>query len=87
MKDDVAPEESIVVDGVEVTFDASSGDGLTVVADGRVLGRLELVRDSTEIVAFRTSGAPLRRRSRWGGEMTARFGSRELAVRALLADG
>jgi hypothetical protein len=80
------PEESIVVDGIEVSFDASSGDGFVAVAEGRVIGRLELVRDSTELVAFRPSGEPLRTRSRWGGEITARFGSRELAVRSLLRD-
>jgi hypothetical protein len=74
----------MVIDGMEVTFEPSKEGGWTALTGGRLIGRLLLVRGSTELVAFRPSGEPLRARSRWGGEITARFGSRELAVRALL---
>lgn len=76
--------ESIAIDGVDVTFEPLGDGRVRVVADGREVGTLELVRDSTEFVARHPNGEPLRRWSSFGGEVTARFGSREVAARALL---
>jgi hypothetical protein len=76
--------EPIDVDGVAVCFLPLDGNGFRVVAEGREVGRVELVRGSTELVAFRPDGEPLRAPSPWGGPVTARFGSRSVAARALL---
>jgi hypothetical protein len=74
----------MVVDGVEISFESLAGGGFRVVASGRDVGRLELVRESTELVAFRPGGEPLQTWSHFGGFVTMRFGSREVAARALL---
>jgi hypothetical protein len=79
-----ASQDRIEIDGVEVSFVALEGGVFSLVARGREIGMVELVRDSTELVAFRPDGEPLRMPSRWGGSVTARFGSRSLAARALL---
>jgi hypothetical protein len=72
------------IDGVRVVFEAAEGR-VRVFADGREIGSLELVRHSRELVAFRPDGEPLRTLSRFGGSITARFSSREVAARALMA--
>lgn len=74
------------VDGVEIAFEPEDEDGsaVTVLADGRRLGRLELVEEGSGLVAYRENGQAVQRPSPWGGPVTARFQTRELAVRALL---
>lgn len=76
--------ESIEIDGVEVTFEPLGEGRFRVVAGGREVGTVELVSDATELVAYRPDREPLRRWSSFGGEITARFSSREVAARALL---
>ncbi len=76
--------DRIEIDGIEVSFVPLDGGGFRVEARGREIGKVELVRDSTELIAFRPDGEPLRAPSPWGGPITARFGSRSLASRALL---
>lgn len=78
--------DTLDVDGVEVAFVPLEGTGFRLMAKGREIGRVELVRGSTEIVAYRPDGEPLRSPSRWGGAVATRFGSRSLAARALLKD-
>jgi hypothetical protein len=79
------PSPAMVVDGIEVSFAPLTGGGFQVLADGRDIGRLELVQESTELVAFRPGGEPLQAWSRLGGFVTMRFSSREVAARALLS--
>lgn len=78
--------DAIAVDGIEVSFVSDEAGAFRVVAGGREIGRVELIRDSTELVAYRPDGEPLRTRSPWGGSVTTRFSSRALAARALLKD-
>jgi hypothetical protein len=80
-------EEELIVDGRPVRFLPESGNGWAVVtgADERLVGRLTLVEGGSGFIAFRADGSALTKPSRWGGAVTARFGSRELAARALLA--
>jgi hypothetical protein len=76
--------ESVVVDGVEVAFAPLEGGAFRLTVQGRDVGSVELVRGSTQLVAYRPDGEPLRTPSPWGGAVTTRFGSRALAARALL---
>lgn len=76
--------DSIVIDGLEVAFEPIGDGRFRLLAGEREIGRVELVRDSTELVAFRPDGTPIRRASAFGGDVTARFSSREVAARALL---
>jgi hypothetical protein len=80
----IEPWSPLVVDGIEISFESLTGGGFRVIAGGRDVGRLELVGESTELVAFRPGGEPLSTWNRFGGFMTTRFGSREVAARALL---
>ena len=81
MNDDAA----IVVDGTSVRFVSSAGGALRVLADERDVGSLDPVADGDGYTAQGADGEPLTRPSQWGGRVTARFGSKELAVRALLS--
>ena len=79
-----ADRDSIVIDGVEVSFEPVSEGVSRVLAGEREIGRLELADDSSEMLAFRPGGEPIRTHSKWGGSIPARFGSREVAARALM---
>ena len=86
-------EEDAVVDGAPVRF-VRSGEGswsvfsLRAGSDEAVpIGSLELAEDGAGFVARRREGGVLTRPSPWGGPVTARFGSRDLAARALLDPG
>jgi hypothetical protein len=79
-------DEELVVDGHSVRFLPES-DGTWLVLTGenqRSVGRLVLAENGTRFIAYRPDGRALTKPSRWGGTVTARFGSRELAARALL---
>jgi hypothetical protein len=76
--------DTLDVDGVEVAFVPMEGGVFRLMAEGREIGRVELARGSTELVAYRPDGEPLRSPNVWGGAVTTRFGSRSLAARALL---
>ena len=75
--------EHLVVEGTEVLV-VRTGNSLRVVCGDEPIGSLELAGDGTSFVARRPSGNAVTRPSAWGGAVTAQFGSRELAVRALL---
>lgn len=80
--------DAIDVDGIAIWFQPES-DGLRVdvqSASGglRPLGRLRTAPNGESYSAALASGTVLTRPSPWGGPVTARFQSRELAVRALL---
>lgn len=78
-------DEALVVDGVSVRFLPETEDTWSVVGDdGEMLGRLVLTQDRSRFVAYRADGDAVTKASRWGGRVTARFGTRELATRALL---
>ncbi len=80
-------EDDLVIDGLTIRFHPE-GVGLRVdcVSGARVgaLGTLEPAAKGESYHAVDLSGAPLTRLSPWGGAVTARFQTRELAVRALL---
>ena len=77
----------LVVDGTPVRFVRVDKDGLRVLAGEVELGSLEAARGRPGYFARRSSGELLTRPSPWGGEVSARFGTKELAVRALLELG
>lgn len=77
----------IAIDGVEVEVSRLDGNRFRLVSNEREIGSLELVPGGTGFIARRVNGDNLKRPSPWGGEVTARFQTRELAVRALLASG
>ena len=78
-------QEVLDVDGEAVRFVSAEDGRLRVESDLRgCLGELELVRGGTGFVARRPDGEALMTASSWGGSVTARFASRELAVRALM---
>jgi len=72
------------VDGVEVDFEPEGEQRLAVHADGRLIGHVVLVSDGRGLYAYRENGEAIQRASPWGGRVTTRFATRELAVRALL---
>lgn len=79
----------LVIDGSRVRFVRSGDDSWRVIASGGEdvlvdIGSLERVSDGSGFVARRLDGRALTIASRWGGAVTARYGSRELAARALL---
>lgn len=84
-------DDEIVVDGVRVRFVRSGDEPWRVYtldgddSDPVLIGTLELISSASGLAASRADGVALTRPSPWGGEVTAHFGSRELAVRALLA--
>lgn len=90
-------DDDLVVDGARVRFDRSSDTSWRVVValvtdepvtdkpvEPVALGSLELVRNGSGFTAQSSNGDVLTKPSQWGGRVTAHFGSRELAVRALL---
>lgn len=87
-------DEEISVEGVQVRFVRSDDGtwGVFTVAPreqastdrGIRAGSLELLDNGSGFLARRPDGSALMRPSPWGGEVSARFSSRELAARALL---
>lgn len=78
-------EERLSIDGTEVRFMNAREDALELVTgDGKALGRLLFMREANAFRAETPDGRLLQQPSRWGGTVTARFGSRELGARALL---
>lgn len=76
--------ETLVVDGLEVSVSSLEGNRFRLVSRDGEIGTLELVPGGAGFVARRPDGDSVKRPSPWGGEVTARFQTRELAVRALL---
>lgn len=77
----------MLIDGVEVSF-RSLEDGtveVSVLPEGRLIGRLRLTDDATSFRAETADGRVLEQPSAWGGTVSARFRTRHLAARALLA--
>lgn len=72
------------VDGVEVGFEPDGEGRFAVHADGRFVGHVQLVEGGAGLFAYRENGEAMQRPSPWGGRVTARFSTRELAARALL---
>lgn len=72
------------VDGIEVRFEPTGEGRFAVTAGGRLLGHVSLVSGGSGFHAHRASGEAIERPSPWGGRVTARFASRELAARVLL---
>jgi hypothetical protein len=77
--------DALVIDGTTVRFVPAAGGRLRVVAGDAGIGSIEPVADDSGYVARGRDDEPVTRASQWGGRVTARFGSKELAVRALLA--
>jgi hypothetical protein len=83
-------DEDLVVDGARVRFDRSSDASWRVVLAGPggddpvALGSLGLAGNGSDFTAQNADGDVLTKPSPWGGHVSAHFGSRELAVRALL---
>lgn len=74
----------LVVDGITVRFLPADGGRERVLVEGSDIGSIETVEDGSGYVARGSDGEPVTRASQWGGRVTARFGTIELAVRALL---
>ncbi len=76
----------MLIDGVEVSFRPREDRTVevSVVPEGRLIGRLLLTDDSTSFRAETADGRVLQQPSPWGGTVSAKFRSRELAARALL---
>lgn len=85
MTKDTDPDADLVVDGTAVRFVPSDDDRLRVLADEADIGSIEPAPDGPGYVARGSDGEALTRASQWGGSVSARFGSKELVVRALLA--
>jgi hypothetical protein len=80
--------ELLTIDGVEVEVrrDDPAVLELRHGPDLEPLGALELTGDGTAFVARTPRGDLLTQASPWGGPITARFRTRELGARALLAE-
>jgi hypothetical protein len=76
------------VDGTELEFVALEDGTLQVLAGpGRVeVGRLHPTEGATSFRAATPEGRFLQQPSPWGGPVTARFLTREIAARALLKE-
>lgn len=89
-REDDLSDDAMVIDGRTVYFvteeTANGEDGFRVLGgDHQLLGTLSFGRDRSELVARTSNGEPLMEASPWGGALRARFATRDLAVRALLA--
>jgi len=76
----------MVIDGVEVSFQPQE-DGtvaVSVLPEGRLIGRLRLTDDATSFRAETADGRVLQQASPWGGTVSAKYRTKDLAVRALL---
>ena len=82
----MAEDDVLTIDGVEVRFQKISDGALCVrlAASGEELGRLKKSQSMGHFEACTPDGRVLQMPSRWSGTINAVFGSRELAVRALL---
>lgn len=80
----MSDDDVLTIDGASVRFVPREDGRLQVTVDDRDIGSIE--PNPSGFAAFSASGDALTRPSRWGGRVTARFGSKELAVRALLGD-
>jgi hypothetical protein len=81
-------EDALTVDGAEVQFQklADGSYSVHLAVSGEELGTLERSRLTNHFEAHTPDGRPLQMPSRWSGTINAVFGTRELAVRALLED-
>lgn len=80
-------EDILTIDGVEIGFRRLSGGdfGVRLVSSGKELGTLHRRATTTgQFEAITPDGRMLQTPSRWMGSINAVFGTRELAVRALL---
>lgn len=81
-------DDALTVDGVEVRFQKLN-DGTYIVhltASSEDLGRLQRSKQTGHFEAHTPDGRVIQMPSRWSGTINAVFGTRELAVRALLKD-
>lgn len=78
-------DDELVIGDTSVRFVAGENDAWRVIVGGSDVGSLDPDPDGGGYTARGADGAPLTRASQWGGRVTARFGSKELAVRALLS--
>lgn len=76
----------LVVGGIGVRFTKLADEGYSVVrdTDGKTLGILHWLPSENAFHALAPDGRVLQQPSPWGGRVSARFGTRELATRALL---
>ncbi len=75
----------LIIDGLEVSFESGEHGALRVLTPEGEIGRLELTASGAGFIARLSSGETLTKPSRWGGSVTARFGTRELGARALIS--
>jgi hypothetical protein len=79
-------EDALTVDGVEVLFRklADGSYSVQLAAIGEDLGNLQRSKQAGHFEAHTPDGRTIQMPSRWSGTINAVFGTRELAVRALL---
>ena len=82
-------EDILTIDGVEIGFQklAKRHFSVRLVSNGEELGQLRRSATMTgHFEAITPDGRTLQTPSRWSGTVNAVFGTRELAVRALLRE-